>query len=210
MYISLTFNYIDLLDFCDSENRSHIVDTEKQLLETEFSTELEEDLNIAIGAEDNIEDEDEKFDEENNIDDNEDSEQDMDDGSLLINENSDQDNSEDIPEETNDINTEKYPTANDKDEMEDEESTHILEESTDGLWEDIYGRQRDKKGNIVSKKYLPPAARVTSTDIPVDDEKVRRLEKQLKGILNRLAEQNMHTIGNQVFDYKCICNYICN
>lgn len=189
-----------LLDFCDSDNRGHIVNTEKQLLETEFSTELEEDFNIAIGAEDNIEDEDEKFDEENNIDANEDSEQDMNNESLLTNENSDQDNSEDLSEETNDINTEKYPTENDEDEMEDEELHITLEKSNDdeGLWEDIYGRQRDKKGNIISKKYVPPAARVTNTDISVNDEKIRRLEKQLKGILNRLAEQNMHTIGNQV------------
>ncbi|XP_029178156.1 nucleolar MIF4G domain-containing protein 1 [Nylanderia fulva] len=188
-----------LLDFCDSENRSNIVETEKQLLETGFSTELEEDLNIAIGAEDNIEDEDEKFDRDSNIDDNEDSEQDMDNKSLLTNENSDQDDSEDIPEKTND--TEKYPTASDEDELEDEESRHVtLEQSNDSedLWEDIYGRQRDKKGNVVSKKYVPPAARVTSTDISIGDEKTRRLEKQLKGILNRLAEQNMHTIGNQV------------
>ncbi|XP_070167373.1 nucleolar MIF4G domain-containing protein 1 homolog [Polyergus mexicanus] len=200
---SFTSDGLDyLLDFCDSENRSHMVETEKQLLETGLSTEFEEDLNIAIGAEDNIEDE-EKLDRESNIDNNEDFEQDMDNESLLTNENSDQDDSEDISlEETNNINveTEKYSTANDENETENEKSRHALEELDDneGLWEDIYGRQRDKKGNIVSKKYIPPAARVTNIDISVGSEKAHRLERQLKGILNRLAEQNMHTIGNQV------------
>ncbi|XP_029663405.1 nucleolar MIF4G domain-containing protein 1 homolog [Formica exsecta] len=201
---SFTSDGLDyLLDFCDSESRSHMVETEKQLLETGLSTEFEEDLNIAIGAEDNIEDEDEKLDRESNIDNNEDFEQDMDNESLLTNENSGQDDSEDISlEETNSINveTEKYSTANDEDETENEKSRHALEQLDDseGLWEDIYGRQRDKKGNIVSKKYVPPAARITNIDISVGSEKAHRLERQLKGILNRLAEQNMHTIGNQV------------
>lgn len=192
-----------------------MVETEKQLLETGLSTEFEEDLNIAIGAEDNIEDEDEKLDRESNIDNNEDFEQDMDNESFLTNENSGQDDNEDISlEETNSINveTEKYSTANDEDETENEKSRHALEQLDDseGLWEDIYGRQRDKKGNIVSKKYVPPAARITNIDISVGSEKAHRLERQLKGILNRLAEQNMHTIGNQVIDYEYACNYTCD
>ncbi|KAM0733548.1 Nucleolar MIF4G domain-containing protein 1 [Formica fusca] len=201
---SFTSDGLDyLLDFCDSESRSHMVETEKQLLETGLSTEFEEDLNIAIGAEDNIEDEDEKLDRESNIDNNEDFEQDMDNESFLTNENSGQDDNEDISlEETNSINveTEKYSTANDEDETENEKSRHALEQLDDseGLWEDIYGRQRDKKGNIVSKKYVPPAARITNIDISVGSEKAHILERQLKGILNRLAEQNMHTIGNQI------------
>ncbi|XP_050466071.1 nucleolar MIF4G domain-containing protein 1 homolog [Cataglyphis hispanica] len=199
---SFTSDGLDyLLDFCDSENRNHMVETEKQLLETGLSTEFEEDLNIAIGAEDNIEDEDEKFDKKSNIDNNEDSEQNMDNESFLSNENSDQDDSDDISlEETNSINVETEKYSNNEDEIENEESRHALEQldENEGLWEDIYGRQRDKEGNIISKKYVPPAARIANKDNSVGDEKTHRLERQLKGILNRLAEQNMHTIGNQV------------
>ncbi|EFN89915.1 nucleolar MIF4G domain-containing protein 1 homolog [Harpegnathos saltator] len=149
-----------LLDFCDSEDRNHMVETEKQLLETGLSAEFEEDLNMAI-SEDDI-----------------------------------------SSEETDRINmkTKSYPT-NGEDEIENEESKHsdASKQSDDskGLWEDIYGRQRDKEGNVIAKKYVPPAASI-STDISVDSEKARRLERQLKGILNRLAEQNMHTIANQV------------
>lgn len=174
-----------------------------------MSTEFEEDLNIAIDAENNIEDaennveeESEKFEGENNKNSNEDSKHDTNNESLSTNENSDQDDSDIAPEEINDINIETEEYLSEKDETEDEELRHITLEQSDneGLWEDIYGRQRDKKGNIVSKKYVPPGVRIASTDISVSDEKVHRLERQLKGILNRLAEQNMHTIGNQVID----------
>ncbi|XP_032676324.1 nucleolar MIF4G domain-containing protein 1 homolog [Odontomachus brunneus] len=210
-----------ILDFCDSENRSHVVETEKQLLETGLSTEFEEDLNMAIGEDDsedehdeeeNIDDNenskqnlDDSEDSEQNIHDNEDSDQDMENGSVLSDKDLELDNNEDMSsEETNRINvkSKSYP-KNIKDEIENENSSYsddASEQSDDskGLWEDIYGRQRDKKGNIISNKYVPPAARVANTDISVDSEKARRLEKQLKGILNRLAEQNMYTIANQV------------
>ncbi|XP_018405133.1 PREDICTED: nucleolar MIF4G domain-containing protein 1 homolog [Cyphomyrmex costatus] len=192
-----------LLDFCDSENRSHIVETEKQLLETGLSKEFEEDLNMAIG-EDDTEDENEKHDEEDSIDDDEDSEQDSENESLLSNESLIQDNSGDISlEKTNTINikSKKY-TANEKEEIVSKESTHSdtseQPDDNENLWEDIYGRQRDKKGNIVIKKYVPPAVRIESNNIACDNGKISRLKKQIKGVLNRLAEQNMHTIANQV------------
>lgn len=61
-------------------------------------------------------------------------------------------------------------------------------------WEDIYGRVRDKDGNVIvdsaSKvgKYVPPAQRVAASD---DDGKNRemleRIKRQLKGHLNRSA-----------------------
>ncbi|XP_026825309.1 nucleolar MIF4G domain-containing protein 1 homolog isoform X2 [Ooceraea biroi] len=193
-----------ILDFCNSENRN--VETEKQLLESGLSTEFKEDLNIAIGENDS-EEEHEKDDTEYNMDDNEDSEQDTEDNkSLLSNENSDhhEDNDEVSEEEADKVNikSRNRPTNKEDAILETEESIHsdASEHSHDskGLWEDIYGRQRDKEGNIVSTKYVPPAARITSTDISMDDEKTRKLERQLKGILNRLAEQNMHTIANQV------------
>lgn len=187
------------MDFCDSEDRNHIVETEKQLLETGLSKEFEEDLNIAIG-EDDIEDECENHDKEDSIDDNEDFEQDSE---SFLSDDLTQDNSEEISsEDTSTINKSKKYAA-DEDEIVNEELNHsnVSEQLDDeGLWEDIYGRQRDKEGNIVSKKYVPPAARITN-NISSDGEKIRRLERQAKGILNRLAEQNMHTIANQVINY---------
>ncbi|KAG5325895.1 NOM1 protein, partial [Pseudoatta argentina] len=149
-----------LLDFCNSENRSHIVETEKQLLETGLSKEFEEDLNMAIEQSD---------------------------GKISS-------------EETDTINikSKKY-TPNEEEETVNEKSNHSnTSDGNEDLWEDIYGRQRDKKGNIVLKKYVPPAVRIASNNISSDSEKISRLKKQMKGILNRLAEQNMHTIANQV------------
>lgn len=190
------------------------METEKQLLDTGLSTEFEEDMNMAIGrdnTEDKYEEHDEQVntdgdedDERVNTDDDEDAEQDIEDESILSDENSEQDDNEDISsEEMNRINIKpKSHSTTDGDEVESDDSEHsdASEETEDnkGLWEDIYGRQRDEEGNVISKKYVPPAARVASTNISVDNEKTRRLEKQLKGILNRLAEQNMHTIANQV------------
>ncbi|XP_050081437.1 nucleolar MIF4G domain-containing protein 1 homolog, partial [Anopheles maculipalpis] len=82
----------------------------------------------------------------------------------------------------------------------------------DGTWEDIYGRKRDKAGNIVKeestagngRKYVPPhirakleaeqAAKGNSAD-PKQQEKLLRLKRQLKGQINRLAESNVHRIS---------------
>jgi len=189
------------LNFCDSENRSHLVETEKQLLETGLSREFEEDFNMAIDEND-TENEHKKHEEKDSMDDNENSEQESENESLLSDKNSIQYNSKEISsKETNAINMKFEGTATD--ETANEKSSNASEQSYDNesLWEDIYGRQRDKEGNIVSKKYVPPAVRITNDNISSDSEKVSRLKKQMKGILNRLAEQNMYTIANQVIDY---------
>uniref|UniRef100_A0A146LKF4 Nucleolar MIF4G domain-containing protein 1 n=1 Tax=Lygus hesperus TaxID=30085 RepID=A0A146LKF4_LYGHE len=71
-----------------------------------------------------------------------------------------------------------------------------------GVHEDIYGRLRDKDGNVIQPntgKYVPPHLR----NQPVDDKKKAELEKlykTVKGLLNRLAENNMHSISNQIDD----------
>jgi len=171
-------------------------------LESGISTEFEEDLNIAIGENDSKDEENNK---QYSMNDNEDFEQDTDNESILSNESSDQDkDSEEASENETDVEFTKYPTnkGNDiKNDIKNEDSadSDVSEHSNDnkGLWEDIYGRQRDKKGNIIATKYVPPAARVASTDT-INDEKTFKCERQLKGILNRLAERNMHTIANQV------------
>lgn len=195
-----------LLDFCDSENRNYLAETEKQLLQTGLNVEFKEDLNMVIS--DN-EDEDEKQNEEKSmIDDRnnsqknmiqnriDDSKQNEEDENILFDENLDQDD-EILEEETSDLNLKL-----DNEETENKEESHndVSEKSNnnDGLWEDIYGRQRDKQGNVVSDRYVPPAARVVNTDVSLDNERTHRLQRQLKGILNKLAEQNMYTIAKEV------------
>lgn len=51
-------------------------------------------------------------------------------------------------------------------------------------------------------KYIPPhlRAEVASGDAKRAEE-LSRLRKQLKGLMNRLAENNMHNISNQVNNY---------
>lgn len=80
----------------------------------------------------------------------------------------------------------------------DDIETNISQSSdNDDLWEDIYGRTRDKKGNIVNN-VSSVIQRKPLEAIQDNDEKRCRLKKQLKGLLNRLAESNMHIIANQV------------
>ena len=68
--------------------------------------------------------------------------------------------------------------------------------NADGTWEDIYGRKRDSKGNVViASKYIPPALRNLQ-----EKGDLTRLEKQVKGQLNRLAESNMQTISRSIED----------
>lgn len=80
----------------------------------------------------------------------------------------------------------------------------------DELKEDIYGRLRDKAGNIVvdnkssgvSKSYVPPAKRLFLAE--TNDEKrklqIERLKKQLKGLVNRASENNMQQVISQIED----------
>ncbi|KAI4456499.1 cell cycle control protein cwf22-related [Holotrichia oblita] len=79
--------------------------------------------------------------------------------------------------------------------------------STDKMdtWEDIYGRLRAKDGAVISdnsNKYIPPAIRAKMESDCSEDkkriEKLNRLKKQIKGLLNRLAEANMHSISTQI------------
>ncbi|KAH9370594.1 hypothetical protein HPB48_002475 [Haemaphysalis longicornis] len=71
--------------------------------------------------------------------------------------------------------------------------------SADGTWEDIYGRLRDKDGNVVSQKYVPPAKRLQGTDVSSKKkEELARLKKQVKGLLNRLSEATVQPIGMEM------------
>ncbi|KAH8278276.1 hypothetical protein KR044_009428 [Drosophila immigrans] len=79
--------------------------------------------------------------------------------------------------------------------------------------EDIYGRKRDAEGNIVdneveseatgtAQKYVPPHQRAllaaSEGSSAQQAEKLARLQKQIKGLLNRLSEANLHKIASGI------------
>ncbi|PSN29484.1 hypothetical protein C0J52_23722 [Blattella germanica] len=89
-----------------------------------------------------------------------------------------------------------------EEDMQESENVEEESEEKDEYWEDIYGRTRDQKGNVVqlqSSKYVPPHLRATTTEENSKKrEQLLRLKKQMKGLLNRLAEGNMSSISSQV------------
>ncbi|GAB0091466.1 Nucleolar MIF4G domain-containing protein 1 homolog [Sergentomyia squamirostris] len=91
----------------------------------------------------------------------------------------------------------------------DEEDSMDDDEEKDEISEDIYGRKRDRDGNVlpekgINGKYVPPQMRMLaaseSSENPDKQEKVQRLRKQLKGWLNRLAEANLQKIAKDTED----------
>ena len=88
-------------------------------------------------------------------------------------------------------------SESDEDSLEQPDKKESNEKiNADGTWEDIYGRKRDSKGNVViASKYIPPALRNLQ-----EKGDLTRLEKQVKGQLNRLAESNMQSISRCIED----------
>merc|ERR1719369_275674 len=135
------------------------------------------------------------------------------------------DESQDNPDLSEDeSNTEEDHVSGD--ELEDADDEDEVELNSPGkdcseyIWEDIYGRKRDTDGNIIKEttignesdtdlsknpepetksKYIPPALRnKPATENEASKAALLRLKKQLKGMLNRLAETNMVSIAKQV------------
>ena len=115
-----------------------------------------------------------------------------------------------------DISGDNQSEDNDGDEGESGEMEDIEEEGRarqrEGrVCEDIYGRLRDTDGNLVSesrsieaepgpKKYVPPAlrAKMLGDGDEKRREEVLRLQKKVKGLLNRLAASNMAGIAREI------------
>ena len=132
------------------------------------------------------------------------------------------------PDISGDENINSNLTENESDNMQDESdqgesgdkptTVSNLNDKETNYWEDIYGRTRDAEGNVIdlqsdaksdqnqasrtlSNKYIPPAMRAK---MEAGNEKLIKLKKQIKGLLNRLAESNMHSICRQLEDlYSC-------
>ncbi|XP_012270111.1 nucleolar MIF4G domain-containing protein 1 [Orussus abietinus] len=238
---SFTSDGLDyLLDFCDTESRKNLVETEKQLVEADCESEFEEDFAIAATSLKYQKNSDDRSDMtvskntkkkiNNHLED-----YNTDDSSNKVHEKMSDENNEDqqstkkrkiktnsnkqLKKTKNDVSPEKniYNLKEKKNSMKllaskvqnnvkenDKKSemyNDVSNEENVG-WEDIYGRKRDKDGNTIPDrmdKYIPPAARHTDLKInSTTNDKLTKLKKQLKGLLNRLAEYNMHTIALQV------------
>eukprot|EP00092_Neocalanus_flemingeri_P010735 GFUD01011564.1.p1 GENE.GFUD01011564.1~~GFUD01011564.1.p1 ORF type:complete len:827 (+),score=321.83 GFUD01011564.1:157-2637(+) len=198
-----------ILDACDSAKIGAMGDSEdedggkdmRMKIDEDDSTDSEEDLIEGV-------DYDFKSDEDEDTDTNL--------------EKSDEVNIEDEEEMSESGESEANETLHDEDHDVSEADGEIEGEGLEGeaeekqeIKEDIYGRKRDNKGNIVKdseaksadnvlpaeqSKYIPPGMRNKSSLGESEQKKVAlaRLSKQLKGLLNRLAETNMHGIARQV------------
>ncbi|XP_050347733.1 nucleolar MIF4G domain-containing protein 1 homolog isoform X2 [Nymphalis io] len=81
--------------------------------------------------------------------------------------------------------------ASDEDNKVDEVSRIDKTEKPD-VWEDIYGRKRDKEGNIIKEEkgiYIPPHLRNKDS---ASDKQLAQLKRQIKSVLNKLAGTNLH------------------
>lgn len=166
-----------LLDFCDNDNRKQVVEMEEQLLKGEGDKDLEEDIAMFLENDDTKE--------------------------AQIALKNDKFKRKKQDEMMDSIKESDEDLLSDKS-LDDIETNTSQSSDNDDLWEDIYGRTRDKKGNIVND-VSSVIQRKPLEAIQDNDEKRCRLKKQLKGLLNRLAESNMHIIANQVDEL-----YMCN
>lgn len=114
------------------------------------------------------------------------------------NENADMyEEDEDVVEEEEDNDENEDDDNVDEEDVEVEGGDEIddeLNKETE-FKEDIYGRLRDKEGNIVKSsgqtgKYIPPGKRVQISD---EKKKIQleRLQKQLKGLVNRYTDKKL-------------------
>ncbi|CAG9129594.1 unnamed protein product [Plutella xylostella] len=74
---------------------------------------------------------------------------------------------------------------------EKNKATEVNDEKPD-VWEDIYGRKRDKEGNIIKEEkgvYIPPHLRDKDSS---SDKELAQLKRQIKSVLNKLAGTNLH------------------
>ncbi|XP_066584151.1 nucleolar MIF4G domain-containing protein 1 homolog [Prorops nasuta] len=210
-----------VLDFCDTDNRKSIMETEMQLLDDNLEADFEDDVALVKGNNSNKHDLSEEGDKMKAMNYNLDTIEEIESNFDEEYSNFDEDDDDYIEDKTNKFNSkidkkdddnsmsDLYDEEADDDESIDEEESAKIISKDDSTWEDIYGRKRDKEGNIINDikdKYIPPAARMKDLEkTTTKTEVVLRLKRQMKGLLNRLAEHNMHYIASQVEEL-----YMCN
>nr|XP_049702037.1 nucleolar MIF4G domain-containing protein 1 homolog [Helicoverpa armigera]XP_049702043.1 nucleolar MIF4G domain-containing protein 1 homolog [Helicoverpa armigera] len=85
----------------------------------------------------------------------------------------------------------------DDDDLEDDEfgegdEPAVEKKEKPDVWEDIYGRKRDKEGNVIKEEkgvYIPPHLRNKDSS---SDKQLQQLKRQIKSVLNKLAGTNLH------------------
>lgn len=105
-------------------------------------------------------------------------------------------------EESEEDDTASEGEIGDEDEEANDDSEDKIENEKPDEWEDIYGRKRDRAGNLIKEdtaKYVSPHMRKVSQASETDNDPKRReilqtLKRQIKGQVNRLAESNLHRI----------------
>lgn len=191
-----------LLEMCDSGNMKAAVAAEQQFIET--NEDFEEDFALMTGKNgNNLEDDlNETFSEE------EEEQEELTPKRKRIDDLNSDKNEEDHKEEDDD-NFSNNSFSNDEvnldSDLESDASNKMESEVQEETWEDIYGRLRNKDGAIIKEegdKYVPPALRAKMQNDSINDiqkkERLNKLKRQLKGLLNRLAESNMHNIATQI------------
>lgn len=90
-------------------------------------------------------------------------------------------------------------------EIENDQENSKRNNNKPKIWEDIYGRLRDKSGNVITNSevdkslYIPPKLRKVNADREDSkSEEYMKIKRQLKGLLNRLSESNLQNICNQI------------
>lgn len=180
-----------LLDACDSKK---IAAFENENLD-EDEEDFDKELDALMESEDEDDENDDLPDEDDEMfsnEENEDSEDNTNFEEEMISEVEETEAGEDSDSDEN-----QDPLEEDEDEVNEEDLK-------DEVWEDIYGRKRDTKGNVIEaattaptetgSKYIPPALRLKAAGLGDSEQKriaLERLAKQIKGLLNRLAESNM-------------------
>ncbi|CAK1555523.1 unnamed protein product [Leptosia nina] len=84
-----------------------------------------------------------------------------------------------------------------------DDSDEIVENEDKGkekpdVWEDIYGRKRDKEGNVIRVEkgvYIPPHLRNKDS---ASDKEIAQLKRQIKSVLNKLAGTNLHWASTSI------------
>lgn len=120
----------------------------------------------------------------------------------------DQESHDGAEDSLDDDEEESFGDGDDEDPFGDESEDSPKKDKPEE-WEDIYGRKRDRAGNLLKEdanKYVPPHLRkalksTESEDDPKRREKLQNLKRQIKGQINRLAESNLHGITKKIEDF---------
>lgn len=91
-------------------------------------------------------------------------------------------------------------SAMDSDSEKEEPDHDVSDTYTPSKGEDIYGNKidTDDKNDVKTSKYVPPHLRNTNSDDSHNDEKLRAIRRGLNNALNRLSEDTLVSVAQQI------------